>query len=45
MRAGLDPAKYTVRTVPDLLGKSNAWEDYAAGERDLGAAIKRLAKD
>ena len=44
VRAGLDPAKYTIRTVPPLLSKLTAWADYADGERSLDAAIKRLGK-
>jgi bifunctional non-homologous end joining protein LigD len=42
VKAGLDPAKYTIRTVPPLLNKLTAWEDYADSERSLEAAIKRL---
>jgi bifunctional non-homologous end joining protein LigD len=44
VRIGLDPKTFTLRTVPRLLGKSNAWEDYCDSERDLAAAIKRLGK-
>ena len=44
VKKGLDPARYTVRTVPDLLPKLTAWEDYCAGERPLAPAIKRLGK-
>ena len=44
VRAGLDPMKYTVRTVPGMLKKMTAWEDYCDSERDLAAAIKRLGK-
>jgi bifunctional non-homologous end joining protein LigD len=43
-KTGLDPAKYTVRTVPALLAKLTAWEDYCDGERPLAPAIKKLAK-
>ncbi|CAN5203612.1 DNA ligase D [soil metagenome] len=42
VRGGLDPMKYTVRTAPDLIGKSTAWADYCDSERDLAAAIKKL---
>ena len=42
VKAGLDPMKYTVRTVPALIGKLSAWKDYCAGERSLGEAIERL---
>jgi bifunctional non-homologous end joining protein LigD len=40
----LDPNRFTLRTVPALLAKSEAWADYAAGARPLVAAIKRLRK-
>ena len=42
VKKGLDPAAYTVRTVPPLVAKLKAWEDYRDGERPLAAAIKRL---
>jgi bifunctional non-homologous end joining protein LigD len=44
VKKGLDPLKYTVRTVPALIAKSGAWEDYCDGERPLATAIKRLGK-
>jgi len=44
VKADLDPRRYTVRTVPDLLRKSTAWQDYCDGLRSLEEAIKRLAK-
>jgi len=44
VKKGLDPAKYTVRTVPDLVRKLTAWEDYCEGERPLAKAIARLSK-
>jgi bifunctional non-homologous end joining protein LigD len=42
VKTGLDPRRYTVRTVPTLIGKSAAWADYCDAERPLAAAIKRL---
>ncbi|RYB01779.1 DNA ligase D [Lichenibacterium ramalinae] len=39
---GLDPARYTVRTVPSLVRKLRAWTDYSDGERPLAEAIERL---
>uniref|UniRef100_B0T3L2 DNA ligase (ATP) n=1 Tax=Caulobacter sp. (strain K31) TaxID=366602 RepID=B0T3L2_CAUSK len=42
VKAGLDPTKYTIRTVPDLIAKSRAWEDYFDAAKPLKAAIKRL---
>ena len=44
VKAGLDPAQYTVRTVPALVRKLKAWADYADGERPLAEAIERLGK-
>jgi len=44
VKTGLDPAKYTVRTVPALLENLAAWRDYCDGERPLASAIKRLGK-
>ena len=40
----LDTGRFTVRTVPALLGKTKAWADYEAARKPLAAAIKRLAK-
>ena len=42
VKAGLDPRRFTVRTVPALIKKSTAWEDYCDGQRPLELAIKRL---
>lgn len=42
VRAGLDPRRFTIRTAPALLAKTNAWADYAQSERPLETAIKRL---
>jgi bifunctional non-homologous end joining protein LigD len=44
VKAGLDPAKYTVRSAPALLRKSAAWGDYFESERPLKAAIRKLGK-
>ncbi len=44
VKQGLDPAAFTLRTVPKLLARLTAWQDYCAGERSLAAAIKRLGK-
>jgi len=44
VKAGLDPAAYTIRTVPALLSKRTPWDAYAAAERPLATAIKRLGK-
>lgn len=44
VRPELDPAKFTISTVPALLRRRHAWEDYGDGERNLAAAIARLGK-
>jgi len=44
VKAGLDPARYTVRTVPGLMRRLSAWADYCDGERPLAAAIERLGR-
>jgi len=44
VRTGLDPARYTLRTVPGLMAGLSAWEDYGEGQRSLATAIKRLGK-
>jgi bifunctional non-homologous end joining protein LigD len=40
VRAGLEPARYTVRTGAGLLEKSNPWDDYAQSARSLSSAIR-----
>jgi bifunctional non-homologous end joining protein LigD len=42
VRDGLDPMRFTVRTVPSLLAKSKAWVDYCDAQRPLEAAIRKL---
>jgi bifunctional non-homologous end joining protein LigD len=42
VRCGLDPAKYTLRSVPQLLRKMSAWADYCDSERSLIEAIARM---
>ena len=44
VKAGLDPARYTLRSVPALLKQSTAWSDYSRAGRPLRAAIDRLKK-
>ena len=43
-KAGLDPARYTVHTVPGLLKKTKPWADYAHAGKPFATAAKRLAK-
>ena len=44
VKADLDPKRFTIRTVSELLAKSGAWQDYCEGQRPLEQAIKRLGK-
>jgi bifunctional non-homologous end joining protein LigD len=44
VRHGLDPKRYTLRTVPALLAKSKPWGDYCDSEVSLAAAIVKLTK-
>jgi bifunctional non-homologous end joining protein LigD len=44
VKTDLDPKRFTVRTVPALLAKSSAWQDYCDGHRPLEQAIKRLGR-
>jgi bifunctional non-homologous end joining protein LigD len=45
VKKGLDPARFTVRTTPVLIAKSNAWKDYSKAERPLLHILKALAKN
>jgi bifunctional non-homologous end joining protein LigD len=42
VRAGLDPTRYTLRSVPSLMSRSQAWQDYCDAERPFLAAAKKL---
>lgn len=44
VKTNLDPKCFTVRTVPALVAKTSAWQDYCNGQRSLEQSIKRLAK-
>ena len=44
VKKGLDPMRFTIRTVPTLLTKSKAWSDYCEAERPLEDAIKNFVK-
>jgi len=41
---GLAPQSFTVRTAPQLLGKTKPWKDYAGGARSLADAIKQATR-
>jgi bifunctional non-homologous end joining protein LigD len=42
VKVGLDPKRFTLRTVPKLLKKSKAWKDYDKSAVPLRAAIQAL---
>jgi hypothetical protein len=42
VKNGLDPMRYTLLTVPALLKKSTAWQDYCDAERPLEPAIRKV---
>lgn len=44
LRAGLDPQRFTIRSVPALMARSTAWNEYYDAERPLLPALKRLNK-
>ena len=42
VRADLDPDRYTLRTAPALIAKSDAWAEYCESERPLEPAARKL---
>jgi bifunctional non-homologous end joining protein LigD len=42
VRKGPEPMRYTLRTVPALLSRSDAWSEYFDAARPFGEAIRRL---
>ena len=44
VKRDLDPQRFTIRTVPALLEKTDAWHDYCEAEKPLAEAIKRLKR-
>jgi bifunctional non-homologous end joining protein LigD len=42
VRGDLDPKRYTVRSVPALLAKTKAWENYDDAASSIKAAMKKL---
>jgi bifunctional non-homologous end joining protein LigD len=43
IKNGLEPKRFTVRTVPALIAKSAAWKDYDKATRPLLPVLKKLA--
>jgi bifunctional non-homologous end joining protein LigD len=43
VKADLDPKRYTVRTAPQLLARTRAWENYDDAASSIKPAIKKLA--
>src|SRR6202012_258028 len=41
VKAGLDPKRFTVRTVPPLIRKSKAWEGYDEAAGSLKSALAK----
>jgi bifunctional non-homologous end joining protein LigD len=44
VRRGLDPKKFTVRSTPALLRKSQPWDGYDKAARPLSAAIRAITQ-
>jgi bifunctional non-homologous end joining protein LigD len=42
VKAGLDPTRYTMRTLPAMLSKLRAWSDYCEAEVPLEPAMRKL---
>ncbi|WGD56533.1 DNA ligase D [Bradyrhizobium sp. CB1650] len=42
VKSDLDPKRYTLRTVPGLLARSQAWEGYEDAATSIKAAMKKL---
>ncbi|MGY4306643.1 bifunctional non-homologous end joining protein LigD [Bradyrhizobium sp. USDA 4369] len=45
VKNGLDPKRYTVRTVPALMAKTKAWDGYDEAASALRPAIKKLTSE
>ena len=42
VKAGLDPARYTVHTGAAFLEKSQPWEEYSDGAQSLAGAMRQV---
>ncbi|UFZ03780.1 DNA ligase D [Bradyrhizobium ontarionense] len=45
VKNGLDPKRYTIRTVPALLAKTKAWQGYDDAAGSIKPAIRKLATE
>jgi bifunctional non-homologous end joining protein LigD len=45
VRLGMDPQRFTMKTVPALLTRNKPWQDYCDAERSLKGAIRKLLRD
>lgn len=45
VKAGLDPLRFTIRTVPGLLKKTKPWSDYGGTKQDLRKAARTFLSD
>jgi bifunctional non-homologous end joining protein LigD len=44
VKAGLDPKRFTVRTAPAQLAKTQAWKDYDDSASSLADAIRKITR-
>ncbi len=44
VKAGLDPKRFTVRTAPGLLARSQAWRGYEQSACSLAEAIRKITR-
>ena len=44
VKTDLDPKRFTIRTVPELLKKSTAWQDYCDGAETVGTSRRAAGK-
>ena len=44
LKAGLDPKKFTLRSAPELIKRSKAWDGYDDAAVSLKAILKKLGQ-
>jgi len=44
VKKGLDPSRFTIRTVPPLLAKTSAWKNYGDAAPQLLGVLRKLVK-